>query len=133
LKNLTENKCGTQKLEILDATELKRRAAEDAVKDADSYAFSARPQPRKTAEVKGLDQVSHFMQTKEESESGDQPEGIDGIMVHANDCGARLVLSDEMMQISLAAEIAALASEPVKIFHVDGPAPWLEQVIAGKA
>lgn len=133
MKNVTENKCGTWKLENLDATELKRRAAEDAVKDADSYAVSARPQPRKTTTVKGLDQVFHLMRTREEPESGDSPEGIDGIMVHANDCAASLVLSDEMLKISLPDEIAALASEPVKIFHVEGSAPWLEQVIAGKA
>jgi hypothetical protein len=133
LKNLTENKCGTRKLKNLDATELKKRAAEDAVRDADSYAVSGNPQTRQTFAVKGLDQVSHLMQTGEGSTPDDPPEGIDGIMVHANDCGARLVLSDEMLKISLADEIAALASEPVKIFHVDGSSPWVEQVIAGKA
>ena len=133
MKNLTESKCGTRKLEKLDATELKRRAAEDAVKDADSYATSARPQSSKTLAVKELDQVSHLMTTVPEPTSGEAPEGIDGILVRANDCGSSLVLSDEMLQLSLADEVAALASEPIKIFHVHGPTPWVEQVIAGKA
>ena len=133
MKNLTESKCGTRKLEKLDATELKRRAAEDAVKDADSYATSGRPQSRKSFAVKELDQVSHMMKAVPEPTPGDAPEGIDGILVRANDCGSSLVLSDEMLQLSLADEIAALASEPLKIFHVHGPAPWVEQVIAGKA
>jgi hypothetical protein len=133
LKNLTENDCGGRKLEKLDATELKRRAAEDAVKDADSYATSARPQPRKASAVKGIDQVSDLMKPKQEPPSAESPDGIDGILIHANDCGASLVLSDEMLQISLADEVAALAAEPIKIFHVDGPSPWVEQVIAGKA
>jgi hypothetical protein len=133
LKNLTESKCGTRTLEKLDATELKRRAAEDAVNDADSYATSARPQPRKTSVVKGLDQVSHLMKAVPGPAPSEPPEGIDGILVRANDCGSSLVLSDEMLQFSLADEVSALASEPIKIFHVHGPAPWVEQVIAGKA
>ena len=133
MKNLAESKCGTRKLEKLDATELKRRAAEDAVKDADSYATSARLQSRKTSAVKGLDQVSHLMKPVPEPTPDESPESIDGILVRANDCGSSLVLSDEMLQLSLADEVAALASEPIKIFHVHGPTPWVEQVIAGKA
>jgi hypothetical protein len=133
LKNLAESKCGTRKLEKLDATELKRRAAEDAVKDADSYATTARPQTGKTSAVKGLDQVSHLMKGVPVPAAVETPEGIDGILVRANDCGSSLVLSDEVLQISLVDEVAALTSEPIKIFHVHGPTPWVEQVIAGKA
>ena len=133
LKNHLESENGMANMRQLDATELKRRAAEDAVKDADSYAISARPQARRDSAVKGLDRVSQLMKTREEPESGDESDGIDGVMVHANDSDASLVLSDEMLQISLPDEIAALTTEPIKIFHVDGSAPWVEHVIAGKA
>jgi hypothetical protein len=133
LKNLTELKYGKADLRQLDASELKRRAAEDAFKDADSYAVGASPQVKAPASVKGVNPVSYLMKAKPSRVSVDSPEGIDGVLVRANDSQASLVLSDELQQVSLADEVAALEDEPVRIFHVQGPSPWVEQVLAGKA
>lgn len=133
LKNLTEPKYGIRDPEQLDARELKRRATEDAVKDADSYAVSARPQRKKDSVVQGLDPISYLMKAKQPQVTAGSQEGIDGLLIHANDSQPNLVLSDEMLEISLADEVAALEDQPIKIFHVQSPAPWVEQVFAGKA
>ena len=133
MKNLTDSQYGVRDPEQLDARELKRRAAEDAVKDADSYAISARPQRKKDAVVQGLDPISYLMKAKQTQLSDGSQGGIDGLLIHANDGQASLVLSDEMMEISLADEVASLEDEPIKIFHVQGPAPWVERIRAGKA
>ena len=133
MKNLTEPKCGTRDAEQLDATELKRRAAEDAVKDADSYAISVRPQRNKESVAKGLDPVSYLLKAKQPRVSVGSQEGIDGLLIHANDSQANLVLSDEMLEISLADDVAALDVEPIRIFHVQCPAPWVERILVGKA
>jgi hypothetical protein len=120
-------------LEQLDAMSLKRRAAEDAVKDADSFAFSTRPQHKKTVEPKRDDPVADLLDaTHSRIKMGSQDE-IDGLLIHLNEDNPRLILSDELLEISLADEAAALEAEPIKIFHVQAPAPWVEQVHAGKA
>ena len=133
MKNLSESKYGTRDPEQLDVRELKRRAAEDAVRDADSYAFNARPQRKKDSVVQGLDPISYLLKARQPQVSVGSQEGIDGLLVHANDSQANLVLSDEMLAISLADEVAALEVEPISIFHVQSPAPWVEKVFAGKA
>jgi hypothetical protein len=133
LKNLTESKYGARDPEQLDVRELKRRAAEDAVRDADSYAFSARPQHKKDSVVQGLDPISYLLKAKQPHVSVGSQEGIDGLLIHANDAQSNLVVSDEMLAISLADEVAALEVEPIRIFHVQSPAPWVEKVFAGKA
>jgi hypothetical protein len=133
LKNLTQPKHGNANLRQLDASELKRRAAEDAFNDADSYAVGTTSQVKTAPSIKEVNPVSFLMKAKTSPVSLDSPEGIDGVLVRANDSQASLVLSDELLQISLADEIAALEDEPVKIFHVQGPSPWVEQVRAGKA
>lgn len=133
LKNLTEPKYRTRDLEQLDARELKRRAAEDAVRDADSYAVSARPQHKKDSVVQGLEPISYLLRAKPPQASVGSQEGIDGLLIHANDSQTNLVVSDEILQVSLADEVAALEGEPIRIFHVQSPAPWVEHVLAGKA
>ena len=133
MKNLTEPKNGKANVGQMDALELKRRAAEDAFKDADTYAVGARPQTKTAPSVKGVNPVSCLMKAKQPRVSVGSQEGIDGVLVHANDSQASLVLSDELLRVSLADEVAALADEPISIFHVRGPAPWVEQLVAGKA
>ncbi|HEX5412896.1 MAG TPA: hypothetical protein VFZ27_13685 [Terriglobia bacterium] len=133
MKNLTEPKCTRTDLGQLDASELKRRAVEDAFRDADSYAVAARSQTSAASPVKQVNPVSYLMKAKQSPVTVGPQEGIDGVLVHANDSQANLVLSDELLQVSLADEIAALVEEPIRIFHVRGPAPWVEQVLAGKA
>ncbi len=133
MKNLTELKCAKTDLGQLDALELRRRAVEDAFKDADSYAVAARSHANSASLVKRVDPVSYLMKSKQSPVSVGPQEGIDGVLVCANDSQATLVLSDELLQVSLADEIAALADEPIRIFHVRGPSPWVEQVLAGKA
>jgi hypothetical protein len=112
---------------------LKRRAAEDAVRDADSYAISARPQRKKDSVVQGLDPISYLLKAKQPQVSVGSQEGIDGLLIHANDSQTHLVVSDEMLEISLADEVAALEVDLIRIFHVQSPAPWVEHIRAGKA
>lgn len=133
MKNLTERKRTKTDLGQLDASELKRRAVEDALKDADSYAVAARSQAKTASSVNRVNPVLDLMKSKQSPLSMSAQEGIDGVLVHANDCQATLVLSDELLQVSLAAEVSALVDEPITIFHVRGPAPWVEHVHTGKA
>ncbi|TAM83877.1 MAG: hypothetical protein EPN47_03440 [Acidobacteria bacterium] len=133
MKNLTETKHTKTDLGQLDESELKRRAAEDAFKDADSYAVAARSQSNTAPSVKRVNPVSYLIKGKQLRVSVDPPEGIDGVLVRANDSRASLVLSDELLQASLAVEIATLVDEPIRIFHVQGQTPWVEQVLVGKA
>lgn len=133
MKNLTELKYGTRDLEQPDARELKRRAAEDAVRDANSFAVNARPQRKKDFVAQGLDPISYLLKSKQPQPSVGSQEGIDGLFIHANDGQPNLVVSDEILQVSLADEVAALEGEPIRIFHVQSPAPWVEHILAGKA
>jgi hypothetical protein len=133
LKNNIEFKQFTANLEQLDAMSLKRRAAEDAVKDADSYAFSTRPQRKKMEGPKGLDPVEYLLGEKHSRVRMGSQDEIDGLLIHSNEDKARLVLSDEILEISLADEAEALEAEPIRIFHVQAPSPWVEKVYAGKA
>ncbi len=134
MKNHSDLESGKVNLEQLDALELKRRAAEDAVKDADSYAFSTRPKHnRKTSGAKGVDSYSYLLKAKHASVRVGSQDGIDGVLIHSNEGKASLVLSDEILEISLPDEVAALAAEPIRIFHVQSPSPWVEQVFAGEA
>lgn len=120
-------------LEQLDAMSLKRRAAEDAVKDADSYAFSARPLRGRDAESKSFDPVAHLLGTRSTRLRVGSQDEIDGLLIHVDEDDPRLVLSDELQEISLADEAEALETEPIKIFHVQAPTPWVEHVYPGKA
>lgn len=133
MKNNTDFELFAAKLERLDAMSLKRRAAEDAVKDADLYAFSTRLQHKKTVEHKNIDVATNLLGAKQTRVGVGSQDGIDGLLIHSNEDERRLVLSDEILQISLADEAEALEAEPIMIFHVQAPAPWVEQVHAGKA
>lgn len=126
-------KAFSENLEQLDAVSLKRRAAEDAVKDADSYAFSTRPQRRVAVESKKTDPVAHLLDTRNARLRVGSQDGIDGLLIHADESDPMLVLSDELLEISRAIEEEVLGAEPLKIFHVQAPSPWVEQVYAGKA
>ena len=108
MKNNMEFKQFAADLEQLDAMSLKRRAAEDAVKDADSYAFSTRPQHRRTVEPKDLDPVADLLGAKHPRVRVNSQDGIDGLLIHSNEDNPRLVLSDEILEISLADEAEAL-------------------------
>jgi hypothetical protein len=133
LKNDIEYKQSTMDLQQLDTISLKRRAAEDAVKDADSYAFGARPQQRRSLVAKAADPVGDLLGAKHARVRVGSQDGIDGLLIHSNEDDLRLILSDEILEISLADEAAALEAEPIRIFHVQAPSPWIEQVHAGKA
>jgi hypothetical protein len=86
LKNHTEPKHRTLNLEYLEAAELKRRAAEDAVKDADCYAFNTRPQQGMSEGSKGLEPVSDSLKSSKDSGlKVSSEEGLDGLFIRSND------------------------------------------------
>jgi len=131
LKNHTEPEHGRADLEQPDAAELKRRAAEDAVSDADSYALDTRPRCKMPSGAEGLDPASSLLTNPYARGRVGSQEGIDGLLIHPSEGGTRLVLSDEILEISHADEVAALMAEPIKIFHVQAPVPWVEEIRAG--
>ncbi len=133
MKNNMEFKQFVANLKQLDAMSLKKRAAEDAVKDADLYAFKTRLLHRKTLDPKNLVAAGNPVGGKPVYVKVDSEEGIDGVLVHSNEENARLVLSDEILETSLADEAEALKAEPIRIFHVQAPTPWVEEIHAGKA
>ncbi len=133
MKNNTKSEQYKPDLERQDATALRKRAAEDAVKDADSYVSNPRPQCPKKTEANSFGLVLDLISpTLEEARVG-STEGIDGLLIHSCESRARLVLSDEILEISLTAEVEALTTEPIRIFHVQTLAPWVEQVHPGNA
>lgn len=133
LKNHSDRQHKKAVREPLDAKTLKRRAAEDALSDADSFAFSRRPQGRKPPGANGPDPDSSLPTARRRRVLGALQDRVDGLLIHSNGGGNRLVLSDEMLEISLPDEAAALVSGPVTIFHVAAPAFWVQHVWAGNA
>ena len=120
-------------LERLDAAELKRRAEQDAVRDADSYARATRIRRKNATAPRGLDAHADLLTGKRPRGKIGSQEGIDGLLIHSNEGGSRLVLSEEILDISLADEVAAIMTEPIKIFHIQSSTPWVEEVRAGRA
>jgi len=133
LKNNAESEQYKPDLERQDAKELRKRAAEDAVKDADSYVSNTRSQRDKVAGTNSFGLVLDLLSPTLEAARAGSPEGIDGLLIHSVDIRARLVLSDEILEISLTAEVEALRAGPIRLFHVQTPAPWVEQVYPGNA
>jgi hypothetical protein len=133
LKNNPESEQYQADLERQDATALRKRAAEDAVKDADSYVSKSRPQRGKVAGPHSFGLVLDLLSPTLEGAKVGSQDGIDGLLIHSGDIRSRLVLSDELLEISLAAEVEALMAGPIKLFHVQTLAPWVEQVYPGKA
>lgn len=120
-------------LKQLDATELKRRAEEDAVRDADSFARAVRVRRNKPSAAQRFDAQSYLLTGKNSRGRVAAQEGIDGLLIHSNEGDSSLVLSEEILEISLADEVAAIMTEPIKIFHIQTPAPWVEEVRACRA
>lgn len=116
-----------------DAWALKKRAAEDVTQDADSYVSKTRPQSEQLMGSNPLEQLAHLLShTLARVRAGSQDE-IDGLLIYSSEKGARLVLSDELLEISHEADAVALATEPIRIFHVQAPAPWVQRVRPGHA
>jgi hypothetical protein len=133
LKNNNDPNPGIASMDQPDAAELKRRAAEDAVKDADTFAMHSRPDHRTVSRARASDLISNLFKARQSSARLGSEEGIDGLFIHPCEGAAKLVLSDELQKISLEDEVAALATEPIRIFHVQAPAPWVEQILPGNA
>lgn len=120
-------------LERQDAVALRKRATEDAVKDADFYASSVRPQREKSTGFNNREALSYLLSPKQPQVRVGAQDEIDGLLIRSCEGSTKLVLSDEISEVSLVAEAEALAAEPIRIFHVQAPAPWVQQVHPGEA
>lgn len=111
LKNNSESKqCEPEQR---DATALKKRAADDAVKAADSYASERCPQRNANVGSSCLGLVTELYCPDGSSPAAGSPGGIDGRLVHSVGGATR----DELLEIFLAAEAEALASQSIRIYR----------------
>lgn len=113
---------------------LAKRAAEDAVEDANSFAVLVRRQFEKSM-PQGKGKLSILLQSgvNEKAGAGFDDEEIDGVLIHPIEGSTQLVLSDELQQICLETEVEAIQSEPLRLFHVQSRSPWVQCVVPGAA
>ncbi|MEJ2007962.1 MAG: hypothetical protein P8Z30_07370 [Acidobacteriota bacterium] len=117
----------------LDETALRRRAAEDAVGDADSYAIRVRRQFQNVAMPSGRERSDYSLSKETAGGKVGPLEEIDGVLIHAVEGTTRLILSDEILEISSTSAGESIVVEPIRLFHVQSRAPWTQQVRAGAA
>lgn len=116
-----------------DKTALKNRAVEDAVEDADSYAIRVRREFENVRSPNRKDSLSTSLTQKNAGATVDSLEGIDGVLIHSVEGTTKLVLSDELLQISSVSEAESVMVEPMNLFHVQSRAPWVQLVRPGAA
>jgi hypothetical protein len=129
LKNNAESKQHKPQLERHDAMALRERAAEDARKDADSFASKTCPQDDETGTSTGLGLITELFCPRHKQAGEGSRDGIDGLLTHS--VGG--TTSDELLEIYLVAKMELLAAESIRIFrdnifwagkYVD----WMKQV-----
>ena len=113
LKTSAESEQYTSDQERQDSMAMKKRAADDARLDADSFASNTQPHHDKTVRTSGLGLVAELYCPKAERAGAGSPDGIDGLLTHSVDGTA----SDDLLKIFLAAEVEALAAESMRIFR----------------
>lgn len=134
MKNNAESIKSNGDGEQTDATALRKRAAADAVEDANSFAILVRRQFQKSLSASSPEPFAHVQSKgKPGTVVGSQDDEVDGVLIHPVEGSTQLVLSDELMQISLPAEIESIKSEPIRLFHVQSRTPWMQRVSPGNA
>lgn len=135
LKNNAESRKICREGDQADATALQKRAAEDAVEDANLFAILVRRQFEKSMPASKPEASAHFQcKGKTVMPGGSQDEDeVDGVLIHPVEGSTQLILSDELLQISLATEVESIKSEPIRLFHVQSRTPWMQQVCSGSA
>ncbi len=116
-----------------DETSLRKRAAEDAVGDADSYAIRVRCEFEKVMTPNGREPSASSLSKESAKAKVGLEEEIDGVLIHSVEGATRLILSDELLQISNASEVESIGVDPIRLFHVQSRSPWMQQVRAGAA
>lgn len=133
MKNTPEPGKFTRNRERRDNTALAKRAAEDAVEDANLFAILVRRQLEKSMPARIHDSSVHSKSGKRQKAGSELDEEIDGVLIHPIEGTTQLVLSDELQQISLESEVKSIQSEPLRLFHVQSRSPWVQQVLPGAA
>jgi hypothetical protein len=129
-KHNAESEPHTSKQERQDSMALKKRAADDARKDADSFASHIRPQHDKTGRPSGLDLVAELFCPRPERAGAGSPDGINGLLTYV----VAGTASDDLLEIFLAAEVEALAAQSARIYSNNHFWPgkyikWMNQVL----
>lgn len=112
---------------------LRRRAAEDAVEDADSYAIRVRRQFERAVMPYSREPSASLLSAEcAKAQVGLEGE-IDGVLIHPVEGATRLILSDELLDISGASAAELIGLAPIRLFHVQSRSPWTQQVRPGAA
>lgn len=133
MKNTAESRKFAENRERRQPKTLAKRAAEDAVEDADLFAVLVRRQFEKSMPTKSHDSSVPLQTVRKCKVGAESDEEIDGVLIHPIEGTTRLVLSDELQEISLDAEVESIRSEPITLFHVQSRFPWVQKVLPGSA
>lgn len=106
---------------------------EDAVEDADSYAIRVRREFEHPRKPSRRDLLTSSLRQESARTTVGSLEEIDGVLIHSVEGTTRLVLSDELLQISNTSEAESVSVEPMNLFHVQSRSPWVQRVRPGAA
>lgn len=120
-------------LQLQDATELRKRALEDAFEDADSYAIRVRREFENNRTASNQNPLASSLGRQNSRDSAGSLEEIDGVLIHSVEGTTKLVLSDELLEISNSSEAESVAIDPMNLFHVQSRSPWVQRVRPGMA
>lgn len=129
-KNNANAEPHTSELERQDSIALKRRAADDARKDADSFVSHGQPQEDKSAWPTGFDLVREMFCPEGKGAGAGSPDGIGGFLTYV----VAGTTSEELLGIFLAAQAEALAAQSARIYSDNHSWPakhvkWMNQVV----
>jgi len=116
-----------------DETSLRKRAAEDAVGDADSYAIRVRREFEKAMTANGQEPSALAFSREDAKAKVGVEEEVDGVLIHSLDGKTKLILSDEILHVSKLSEVESIGVDPIRLFHVQSRFPWMQQVRPGAA
>lgn len=106
---------------------------EDAFEDADSYAIRVRREFENNRTASNQNPLASSLGRQNSRDSAGSLEEIDGVLIHSVEGTTKLVLSDELLEISNSSEAESVAIDPMNLFHVQSRSPWVQRVRPGMA
>jgi hypothetical protein len=116
-----------------DASTLKKRATEEAVEGADWFASYSR-RLYENIVVRNTERIFSFVRFGDDGRLREyEQKEVEALLIHSGRSAGRLVLSDILLLRCLASGAEGISVEPIRIFHVQSPVPWVQEVIPGSA
>jgi hypothetical protein len=116
-----------------DASPLKERAEEDPVEGADWFATYSRRLYERVV-VRNSERIFSFVRPENDGRIREyEQKEVEALLIHSGRKRGRLVLSDSLLLKWIACGSEGIAVEPIRIFHVQSPVPWVQEVIPGSA